>query len=146
MKKKIRHTFINKFVGCFLHPILKKKFNLKVEKSDLKGPFLVIGNHTTDYDAFFIAKSFKPHIYFVMSDHISSMKVGKLIKYLVSPIPITKSTVDATTVKHIFEIVKSGGSVGLFPEGNKSFSGDMSEMKPSIAKLVKKAGRWEKIN
>ena len=138
MKKKARHAIINKFVGLFLHPILKKKFNLKVEKSDLKGPFLVLCNHTTDYDAFFIAKSFKPHIYFVMSDHISSMKVGKLIKYLVSPIPITKSTIDATTVKNIFEIVKSGGSVGIFPEGNKSFSGEMSEMKPSIAKLVKK--------
>ena len=139
MKKRARHTAWTRIVRCVLSPMLKKKFNLKVEKSDMKGPFLVLANHTTDYDAFFIAKSFKEHLYFVMSDHISSIPVaGKLIQHLVQPIPITKSTHDATTVKHIFEVVKSGGSVALFPEGNKSFSGDMSEMKPTIAKLVKK--------
>ena len=111
MKKSIRHTAWNKIAGSIVNPIIKKKFNLTVEKSDLKGPFLVLGNHTTDYDAFFIAKSFKEHLYFVMSDHISSIPVaGKLIQHLVQPIPITKSTNDATTVKHIFEVVKSGGS------------------------------------
>jgi len=139
MKVKKHHTVINKLVRCVLSPILKSKFNLKVKKSDIRAPFLVLSNHTTDYDAFFIAKSFKDHIYFVMSDHISSIPVaGKLIRGLVSPIPITKSTIDATTVKHIFEVSKAGGAVGLFPEGNKSFAGDMSKMKPTIAKLVKK--------
>lgn len=140
MKKKVRHLVMNRIVRTIMTPILNKKFNLKVEKSELKGPFIVIGNHTTDYDEFFIAKSFKDHVYFVMSDHISSIPVaGKLINFLVQPIPITKSTHDATTVKHIFEMLKSGGVVGIFPEGNKSFSGDMSEMKPTIAKLVKKS-------
>lgn len=140
MKKKARHLIVNRIVRAIMSPILNKKFNLTVQKSDLKGPFIVLANHTTDYDEFFIAKSFKPHIYFVMSDHISSIPVaGKLINYLVAPIPITKSTSDATTVKHIFEMLKSGGAVGIFPEGNKSFSGEMSEMKPTIAKLVKKA-------
>lgn len=140
MKKKARHLVMNRIVRTIMTPILKKKFNLKVEKSDLKGPFIVLANHTTDYDEFFIAKSFKDHVYFVMSDHISSIPVaGKLISFLVQPIPITKSTHDATTVKHIFEMLKSGGVVGIFPEGNKSFSGEMSEMKPTIAKLVKKS-------
>lgn len=139
MKKKFRHKAVNKLVRGILNPILRKKFNVKVEKSELKAPFLVLSNHVTDYDAFFIANSFKDHVYFVMSDHISSIPfVGKLIKFLVSPIPITKSTVDVTTVKHIMEVVKTGGAVGIFPEGNKSFSGDMSEMKKSIVKLIKK--------
>jgi len=139
MKVKRSHTVVNKLVRCILTPILKKKFNIKLEQSDIRAPFLVLANHTTDWDAFFIAKSFKDHIYFVMSDHISSIPVaGKLIRGLVSPIPITKSTVDATTVKHIMQVTKAGGAVGLFPEGNKSFAGSMSSMKPSIAKLVKK--------
>ena len=141
MTVKKRHTVWNKLVRSVLTPVLKKKFNIKLEKSNIRAPFLVLGNHTTDYDAFFIAKSFKDHIYFVMSDHISSIPVaGKLINHLVSPIPITKSTVDASTARRIMQITKAGGAVGIFPEGNKSFSGDMSHMKPSIAKLVKKLG------
>ena len=141
MKVKKGHTIVNKIVRGVLTPVLKSKFNLSVEKSDIRAPFLVLSNHTTDYDAFFIAKSFKDHIYFVMSDHISSIPVaGALIRALVSPIPITKSSVDASTVKNILTVIKGGGAVGIFPEGSKSFAGDMSSMKSSIAKLVKKLG------
>lgn len=139
MRKKIRHRIVFKIVGPVLKTVLKRKFNLKTEKSKLKPPYIVLANHTTDYDAFFVASSFKTHTYFVMSDHVSSLKAGKLIKHLVSPIPITKSTVDAETVKNIFSILKQKGAVGIFPEGNKSFSGEPSKIKESTAKLVKKA-------
>jgi len=139
VKVRRRHGTWNKIVSPFLtHFVLKKKFNYSFEKCDLKPPFIVLGNHTTDYDAFFIAKSFKNPLYFVMSDHISSLKVGKLIEHLVCPIPITKSTHDAGTVRGIMSVINQGAAVALFPEGNKSFAGEMSEMKPSIAKLLKK--------
>jgi len=75
-----------------------------------------------------------------MSDHVSSLKTGKLIKHLVSPIPITKSSVDAETVKNIFSVLKQKGAVGIFPEGNKSFDGDVSKIKESTSKLIKKSG------
>lgn len=136
---KKRHGVWNKIVSPFItHFILKKKFNYTYEKCDIKPPYIVLGNHTTDYDAFFIAKSFNNPLYFVMSDHISSLAVGKLIEHLVCPIPITKSTSDASTVRGIFSVIRQGASVALFPEGNKSFAGDMSLMKPTIGKLLKK--------
>ena len=139
IKVKKRHSAWNKIVSPVISLFMKKKFNYSCEKCDLKPPFLVLGNHTTDYDAFFIAKSFKNHLYFVMSDHVSSIPVaGKLIRHLVSPIPITKSTADVTTVRNILSVIKQGAAVAIFPEGNKSFSGGMSEMKPSISKLIKK--------
>ena len=139
VKVRKRHGTWNKIVSPIVtRLILKKKFNYTFEKSDIKPPYIVLGNHTTDYDAFFIAKSFKNPLYFVMSDHISSLKVGKLIEHLVCPIPITKSTHDAGTVRGIMDVINQGASVALFPEGNKSFAGEMSEMKPTIGKLLKK--------
>lgn len=138
MKTKARHKIVYKFVRPIMKRILKKKYNFTYEACDLKPPFLVFANHTTDFDPFFIAFSFKCPIYFVMSDHVSSLKAGKLIKYLVSPIPITKSSTDAETVRNVFSCVKQGGAVGIFPEGNKSFAGEMSWIKPSTVKLVKK--------
>lgn len=139
MKKKLRHKIVFKMIGPIMYKILGKKFNFTYEKSDLKPPFLVFANHTMDYDAFFISASFQDHIYFVMSDHVSSLKTGKLIKHLVSPIPITKSSVDAETVKNVYSILKQNGIVGIFPEGNKSFAGSTSFIKPSTAKLARKA-------
>lgn len=140
IKVKKRHGAWNKIVSPIITKlILEKKCNYTYEKCDIKPPFLVLANHTTDYDAFGLSKSFDTPIYFVMSDHVSSKPfVGKLIKHLVHPIPITKSTADTETVRNVFSVIKQGAPVALFPEGNKSFAGDMSEMKPSIAKLVKK--------
>lgn len=135
---KVRHKFINKLVKPIITKIIRKKFNYTHESYDFKPPFLVIGNHTTDWDAFFISKAFNHPIYFVMSDHVSSLKVGKVIKYFVAPIPITKSSIDAGTVRDIMTVIKQKGIVGIFPEGNKSFGGDMSYIKPSTAKLAKK--------
>ena len=140
IKVKKRHGIWNKIVSPIItNLILKKKCNYTYDKCDIKPPFLVLANHTTDYGAFGMSKSFDTPIYFVMSDHVSSKPfVGKLIRHLVHPIPITKSTTDTETVRNIFSVIRQGAPVALFPEGNKSFAGDMSEMKPSIAKLVKK--------
>lgn len=138
MKKKLRHRIIFKLVGPIMTVYLKKKFNFTYTKSDLKPPFLVLANHTMDFDPFFVAKGFNCPIYFVMSDHVASLKAGKLIKHLVSPIPITKSGIDAETVKNVFSIIKQNGAVGIFPEGNKSFAGGMSWIKPSTAKLARR--------
>jgi hypothetical protein len=87
--------------------IFTKKFNFISEQVDIKPPFIVLCNHTIDYDALLIATAFKEPIHFVMSDHVSSIPVaGKLIKHLVAPIPITKSTIDAATVKKMFNKFK----------------------------------------
>lgn len=139
MGKYWRTNFWYKTVRFFTKGIFTRKFNFHSEKVDIKAPFIVLCNHTTDYDAILIASAFKEPIHFVMSDHVSSIPVaGKLIKHLVAPIPITKSTLDVATVKKMFTVAKNGGALGLFPEGNKSFSGEMSDIKPSIAKLLKR--------
>ena len=139
MKLKKRYTLIKHFISPFFLLAMKNKFNLNVEKYKIKPPFLVLANHTSDYDAFFVSGAFKCPIYFVMSDHISSIPLaGKLVKFFVRPLPITKSSLDIGVVREILSVVKQGGAVGIFPEGNKSFAGDMSYIKPSIAKLIKK--------
>lgn len=139
MNKYWRTDFWYKVVRGITKGIFTKKFNFISEQVDIKPPFIVLCNHTIDYDALLIATAFKEPIHFVMSDHVSSIPVaGKLIKHLVAPIPITKSTLDAATVKKMFTVAKNGGALGLFPEGNKSFSGVMSAIKPSIAKLLKR--------
>ena len=139
MGKYWRTNFWYKTVRGLVKGIFIRKFNFRASKVDIKPPFILLCNHTTDYDAILIATAVKEPIHFVMSDHVSSIPVaGKLVKHLVDPIPITKSTLDASSVKKIFTVAKNGGAIGLFPEGNKSFSGGMSSIKPSIGKLLKK--------
>ena len=109
MGKYWRTNFWYRTVRGLVKGIFIKKFNFRSETIDIKAPFIVLANHTTDYDAILMATAFKQPIHFVMSDHVSSIPVvGKLVKHLVDTIPITKSTIDPATVKKMFRVAHVG--------------------------------------
>ena len=57
---------------------------------------------------------------------------------LVRPIPFSKGSSDLSAVRNMMSIIKSGGSVGMFPSGNRSCYGTESRIVPGIGKLAKK--------
>ena len=63
--------------------------------------------------------------------------VSSLIRYLVEPIPIKKQTSDLKAVKNCVRVVREGGTIALAPEGNRTYSGKMVHIKPSIIKLLR---------
>ncbi len=105
---------------------------------DLKGPYLVLSNHVMDIDPFTVGLSFREPIFYVASDMIFSVRFWAFfMKKLVMPIPKTKYRSDLATIRDIKSVVKSGGSIGIFPEGNATFDGRLMEMPKAIGKLVK---------
>ena len=88
-------------------------------------------------DPFLLSLSFKFPIYFVASDDLFNLKISPLIKYLVAPIPKSKSLHDAAAMMGVFRVIREGGAVGIFPEGNRTVSGGQWEMTDAIAKLAK---------
>lgn len=105
---------------------------------DSKPPYLILSNHNSDLDPFFISFCFKFPVFFVASDHIFRLGlVSSLIKYLVAPIPKLKPSSDLQTVRSIISVLHSGGSVCIFPEGNRSWNGETEQIAPAIGKLVK---------
>lgn len=88
-------------------------------------------------DPFLLSLSFRFPIYFVASDDLFNLKISPLIKYLVAPIPKSKSLHDAAAMMGVFRVIREGGAVGIFPEGNRTVSGGQWEMTDAIAKLAK---------
>ena len=142
MKKRFRHTFTFWLLRPFIRMFLWMKYRVKPtrfkKKAHFDGPSLIVANHALELDPFIIATSFKEPIYYVASDMIFSIPFWSFwIRYLVSPIPKTKYRSDYETIRDIKRIVKSGGSVCVFPEGNSTWHGKTMPMHPSIAKLAK---------
>lgn len=143
MKKRFRHRLTGILLRTPLRIFARLRFNytavkFKPDKS-LKGPYLILSNHAMAFDPILLGTSFREPIYFVASDMIFSIPFwSKIIRYLVSPIPKTKYRSDMETIKDIFSIVRQGGSVGIFPEGNATFTGATMYIQPAIAKLVRK--------
>lgn len=119
----------------------KIKYNYKATKSDLKPPFLLMCNHTTALDPFFVSLSFKCPIYFCSTDDLFNIPVASpIIKYLVAPIPKKKSGMDMRAMRDCVRVIKEGGAVGIFPEGNRTLSGAQWEMTDAVSKFVKMCG------
>ena len=119
----------------------KIRYHAKVDsyRKYSKTPCVLLYNHVTGFDQFFVAISFGRPVYFVATEDIfSNGFISKLLRFLVAPIPIRKHTVDLKAMKNILQIVKEGKSIALAPEGNRTYSGRTVHMKDSVASLCKK--------
>ena len=140
---RLRHKVVIAILRPFMHIYCKIKYGLKVHKfkKENKRPYLIIYNHQTAFDQFFIGLSFKQPIYYVASEDLfSNGFVSKLINYLVAPIPIKKSMTDVRAVIDSKKVAKEGGAIAIAPEGNRTFSGETGYIKPAIAQYVKALG------
>ena len=64
--------------------------------------------------------------------------IGKLIKFLVNPIPKVKSKKsDLTAIKSCIKVARENGTICIFPEGNRTVTGKLGNIDKSIAKLAK---------
>ncbi|MDE6441573.1 MAG: 1-acyl-sn-glycerol-3-phosphate acyltransferase [Clostridia bacterium] len=135
---KRRHARIFAFLRPIMRFYFRLRYNYRANPSGLKkGAYLIISNHQTTMDPFMLSLSFKFPVYFIASDDIFNLKISPLIKYLVAPIPKSKSLRDVAAMMGVFRVIKEGGAVGIFPEGNRTVSGKQWEMTDAIAKLAK---------
>jgi len=99
---------------------------------------LILLNHQTPFDQFFVGLYFKDPVYYMATEDIfSNGWVSKLIKFAVAPIPIKKQTTDASAVMTCLRVAREGATIALAPEGNRTYSGRLAYIKPSIVGLVR---------
>lgn len=134
-----RHTVVRNLVFWPLYIFSVIRYGIHIQKLPKNTPqCIILSNHQTAFDQFFVSLSFPQHIYFVSSEDLFSMGwVSKLIKWLVEPIPFRKSTSDLNAVKNCLRVVREGGSIAMFPEGNRTYSGTTEYMKPGVVSLVR---------
>jgi 1-acyl-sn-glycerol-3-phosphate acyltransferase len=129
------------FIG-FFKAFLPWKFNSQARPvGPLNTPCLVLSNHTTSYDPMILGTSFPMLLHYLASDHIFRLGiVSRLIVALGDPIPRLKATTEIAATKRILQKLRGGDSVCIFPEGNRTWSGETVEIPESVGKLAKKAG------
>jgi len=105
---------------------------------DVQSPYIVIANHTTDYDSILLGISFPKQMYFIASEHI--FRVGWLRRpliYFLDPIAKRKGGADVATAMQAVRRLRKGRNIALFAEGNKSFHGATCPVHPATGSLVK---------
>ncbi len=140
---KPRHRVVREILNLVLRPYSYFKYGIRAQrfKEQQKRPYLVLYNHQTAFDQFFVGMSFRGAVYYLATEDIFSKGfVSSIIRYLVAPIPIKKQTTDIKAILNCIKVAKEGGTIAIAPEGNRTYSGKTEYMSPSIAPLARKLG------
>ena len=140
---KYRHKVVRNILYLSLGPYAKFKYGLKADRFSGQGKraYLVLYNHQTPFDQFFVGMSFKGAVYYLATEDIFSLGfLSDLIRFLVAPIPIVKQTNDLNAVKTCLRVAREGGTIAIAPEGNRTYSGKTEYINPAIVKLARKIG------
>lgn len=108
---------------------------------ELEEPFLAICNHSSNFDFIFALLSLYPK-------RVNTLAAAFFFhnKYLAALlrafrcIPREQFRADAVSVRKMLDIVSSGGSVLIFPEGEVSGTGRTDVFPENIARLIKRMG------
>lgn len=136
-----RHGVITSIARCIVGPYVRWRYRVDVQwipKKDMR-QCLIVMNHQTPFDQFFIGMTFPQPVYYLATEDIFSLGwISKLLRFAVAPIPIKKQTMDIQAVLNCIRIAREGGTIALAPEGNRTYSGCTGYIKPSIVSLVRK--------
>ena len=142
-KKWIR--FRHKWVWAILAPPFYLytwlAYGIRVQRFREQGnrPYLVLMNHQTPFDQFFVAMSIRGPIYFMATEDIFSLGwISQVLRWLVAPIPVRKQATDFSAVMTSLRVAREGGIIALSPEGNRTYSGKTEYINPAITRMAKK--------
>lgn len=115
-------------------------YNIQVESNplkDLKGPYLLLGNHVTNEDPIISNVFANRLVRYVAGDANQDHWLKRILLSQLESIPFAKNTGDAKSIRALVRHVRAGHPVGLYPEGGRNWDGATDELVPSTGKLIK---------
>ena len=135
-----RHMFWNHFYRPIVWFITKLKHYKRVGKLKMKKgeSYIILSNHQTGLDGILVPYSFQRHTYGVVTDSfLSKGWVAKMFQHQLGLIGKHKGAVDIKANMDMIRCVREGGTLLLFPEGNRSYAEFQFNMTDGFAKFIR---------
>jgi len=135
--KAIKHSIL-KSAYCVLRSVFKIFFRLRVYGIENlpSPPFIITPNHTSYFDGFVLFASLP----FRLSKNLYFQGLRKYFPYktiseLINVIPVSTESDLINAMERSREILRKGLPLCIFPEGGRSFDGELRELKTGFAIL-----------
>ena len=136
-----RHAVITAIARRVMGPAIRHMYGVQAETytgPDTE-PCLILYNHQTPCDQFFVGMSFHRPVYYLATEDIFSKGwISSLLRWAVAPIPFIKQTTDTNALGLMMKVAREGGSIAIAPEGNRTYSGKTEYMSPAITFLARR--------
>ncbi|HAK44791.1 MAG TPA: hypothetical protein DCO79_02565 [Spirochaeta sp.] len=122
-----------------LGPKMIKNYNMQAvfHDEEPEPPFILMGNHSHKFDPYMVGYYMKNTVnYMANIEGVSALQ--RKLSDLVGAYGKKKGASDFKAIKDTVEMLRSGGVVGIFPEGDRSWDGETAAFIPGTAMLAKK--------
>ncbi len=135
------NRILYRFVNLFLRPLILSYFRLQARGAEVvpaEGAALVLANHLALFDPIWLGALLpRPVYYAATEDLFRTPALARLIRWF-GAFPKRKAASDMSAIRSIFAIAETGGLIGVFPEGVRTWDGTNSAVYPGIAKLIRR--------
>ncbi len=104
------------------------------------GGYVIASNHVSFYDPPAVGCGIPRETHYLARKTLFAPPVMDKLLPTLKAMPVDQEKPDMTGLKNMIGVLKSGDPVVLFPEGSRSYDGQLQEGLPGVGLLVAKAG------
>jgi 1-acyl-sn-glycerol-3-phosphate acyltransferase len=131
-----------KLAQCFCRIFTTCCFDLKVfgaEHVPRQGGVLLVANHQSYLDPVLVGVRLpRPLSYIAKSELFENRHAARLLRWL-NGFPVRQGSIDIGAVRETIARLRSGHALTIFPEGSRTFNGEMLPMERGVALVVRRA-------
>jgi len=136
-------NWLYRFAYSFIPSVWRVMFRMKIKGAEnipRTGAVLLVSNHRSNLDPFFVGSAFPRQIHFMAKSELWKVKaLGRLID-LLGTFPVHRGEADRHAVKRALDTLASGAVVGMFPEGHRQRNGEMGEIQAGVSLFALRDG------
>jgi 1-acyl-sn-glycerol-3-phosphate acyltransferase len=113
--------FLYALVRGLVVPFMRVWFRLRIDGAEhipREGAAIVVPNHKSFWDSFFVAAATKRHLRYMGKSELFEGPWGKLLIRL-GAFPVRRGQADAAALETAREVLRQGGLLAMFPEGTR---------------------------
>ncbi len=117
------------FVKCtlkFYYKLFYKVTIVNKEKLENAKGMVISGNHLSNHDPLLFVPFFDNKIRFIAKEELFRIPILKNMLLSTGAFPVKRGTFDKACINNAIAALKNGENVGIFPEGTRSYSEDLS--------------------
>ena len=130
------------FLKTMLYPLLKLMLPgraLGLENLPEKGGYILAFNHRSMLDAPAAFSSIPMYWHFIAKEEFYNHAFFRWLLPRLGVVGVNRSNIDLSTIRRVVALLGKGEVLGIFPEGTRSKTGEIAEMKAGAFKMATKA-------
>ena len=125
-----------RYLFRFIFKIIFRTKIIGVENIPKDGAFILAANHLSNWDPPFLATFLDRDVNYMAKEELFKNPIFAAIIRALHVFPVRRGTADKNAIKNAVKVLKSGGCLGLFPEGTRSKTGKIGKAESGVSLIA----------